>query len=132
MPAFSDTISKNLAQPLGESRALGFPKRLFAPFFILLAAFNIIPIGLLSYYNLDPFKVVSLFFLFYAFITFKDWRNKNVWFQALFIAAIFCSYVNMVITRGKVFDWTTKLFVAFSATTVGVPEFTPIRPLSFA
>ena len=107
MPGLSSTIKNNFIRPLGDAKTFGFPRRLIAPFFILLAAFNIIPIGLLSYYNLDPFKIVSLFFLFYAFITFKEWRNKNVLFQALFIIAILCSYVNMVIMRGKVFDWTS-------------------------
>jgi hypothetical protein len=80
-------------------------KRLALPFFILLTAFNILPVGLLSIANFDLLKLLSLFIFAISLLQFRGYFKKEVRFSTFFFVAIFLSAVNMA-SKGKYMDWT--------------------------
>jgi hypothetical protein len=79
--------------------------RLILPFIILLTAFNILPFGLLSFKNLDPLKVLSLFIFLFALLSVRNLLSKDTIYVSLFIGTIILSALNMF-SRGKYMDWT--------------------------
>lgn len=80
-------------------------KRLLIPAIILLGAYNILPIGLLSYKNLDPLKLITILLLFIGLIQTKNLFEKDNKYVSFFICSIFLSVLNMF-SRGKYLDWT--------------------------
>lgn len=80
-------------------------KRLLLPFIILLAAFNVLPIGLLSFKNIDLIKIASLVIFFISVLNFKGFFSRDIRYFTFFFIAILFSVVNMF-TRGKYMDWT--------------------------
>jgi len=80
-------------------------KRLLAPLIVLLSAFNILPVGLLSVANLDFLKVASLCIFFLSLLRFRGYFNTDIKYATFFFLAILLSALNMV-SKGKYMDWT--------------------------
>lgn len=75
------------------------------PFIVLLTAFNIIPVGLLSVANMDLLKVMTLCIFFLSALRFRSYFEKDVKYVTFFFLSILLSAVNMV-GKGKYMDWT--------------------------
>jgi hypothetical protein len=84
---------------------LFFNKRLVLPFIVLLTAFNVLPVGLLSMYNMDILKVITLVIFFLSLVRFRGYFTKEVRYATLFFLAILLSALNMI-SKGKYMDWT--------------------------
>jgi hypothetical protein len=80
-------------------------KRLVSPFIVLLTAFNILPVGLLSIANIDVLKALSLCIFFLALLRFRGYFDKDIRFATFFFLAILLSALNMM-SKGKYMDWT--------------------------
>lgn len=80
-------------------------KRLVASFIVLLTAFNILPVGLLSVANLDFLKVVSLCIFFLSLLMFRGYFKPDIRYATFFFLSILLSALNMV-SKGKYMDWT--------------------------
>lgn len=80
-------------------------KRLLMPAIVLLSAFNILPIGVLSVDNFDPLKVLMLAILLFSLVRFRGYFTTDVRFATLFFLTIFLSAIFMML-RGKYVDWT--------------------------
>ncbi|HVG15596.1 MAG TPA: hypothetical protein VM935_11565, partial [Chitinophagaceae bacterium] len=82
-----------------------FNKRLLAPFVVLLTAFNILPVGLFAFANMDVLKVITLIIFFISLLRFRGYFSKDIKWATFFFLSILLSWVNMV-SKGKVMDWT--------------------------
>lgn len=80
-------------------------KRLVLPFVVLLNAFNILPIGLLSVANMDLLKAATLCIFFLALLQFRGYFQKDIRYATFFFLSILVSGMNMV-SKGKFMDWT--------------------------
>lgn len=80
-------------------------KRLVLPFVVLLTAFNILPVGLLSVANMDVLKAATLCILFLALLRFRGYFQKDIRYATFFFLSILLSGMNMV-SKGKFMDWT--------------------------
>jgi hypothetical protein len=82
-----------------------FNKRLVLPFIVLLTAFNVLPVGLLSLYNMDILKVISIGIFLLSLVRFRGYFNKEIRYATFFFLSIFLSGLNMI-SKGKYMDWT--------------------------
>lgn len=80
-------------------------KRLVLPFVVLLTAFNVLPVGLLSVANMDFLKAATLCIFFVALLRFRGYFEKDIRYATLFFLSVLLSAVNMA-SNGKYMDWT--------------------------